>query len=83
MPENSNVITAKENGSEKRNDVLRDEAVIREINNSNNTQNYDTKISIDELQLEHSTKGTFTYDNRTGAVSRMKGGGHGRQILIF
>ena len=33
--------------------------------------------SIDNTAITHSSVGDFTYNPKTGAVSKMKGGGHG------
>ena len=38
---------------------------------------------VDNKALEHSTVGDFTYDHKTGQVSRMKGGGHGQSNIDF
>ncbi|WP_201798251.1 EndoU domain-containing protein, partial [Lachnotalea glycerini] len=34
-----------------------------------------------DVGLKHSTKGDFTYNPKTGEVSRMKGGGHGQSNI--
>lgn len=34
--------------------------------------------SVSDFALVHSSEGTFTYDSRTGMVSRLKSGGHGQ-----
>ena len=39
--------------------------------------------SIDNTAITHSYLGDFTYNPKTGAVSKMKGGGHGQPILSF
>ena len=39
--------------------------------------------SIDSKALTHSSVGDFTYDPKTGAVSKMKGGGHGQANIDF
>jgi len=38
---------------------------------------------IDSTALTHSSVGDFTYDPKTGAVSKMKGGGHGQANIEF
>ncbi len=37
--------------------------------------------SVDDVGLKHSTVGDFTYNPKTGEVSRMKGGGHGQSNI--
>ncbi|MBQ3600478.1 MAG: EndoU domain-containing protein [Lachnospiraceae bacterium] len=39
--------------------------------------------SIDSTAITHSSVGDFTYDTKTGAVSKMKGGGHGQANIDF
>ncbi|MDO5417192.1 MAG: EndoU domain-containing protein, partial [Lachnospiraceae bacterium] len=38
---------------------------------------------VDEIALHHSSIGEFTFDPRTGALSKMKGGGHGQANIDF
>jgi hypothetical protein len=38
---------------------------------------------IDDVALKHSSIGDFTYNPKTGKVSRMKGGGHGQSNINF
>ncbi len=38
---------------------------------------------IDEETVRHSSNGDFTYNPKTGQVSRMKGGGHGQSNIDF
>ncbi|WP_310499135.1 polymorphic toxin-type HINT domain-containing protein [Paenibacillus qinlingensis] len=40
-------------------------------------------FGINITALNHSTKGDFTYDPKTGEVSRMSGGGHGQENIDF
>ncbi|HBI02949.1 MAG TPA: hypothetical protein DDY49_02845, partial [Paenibacillaceae bacterium] len=40
-------------------------------------------ITVSEQSLKHSTIGDFTFNPKTGAVSRMKGGGHGQSNINF
>ena len=39
--------------------------------------------SIDDIALKHSSVGDFTYNPKTGQISRMKGGGHGQSNINF
>ena len=39
--------------------------------------------SIDNTAITHSSVGDFTYNPKTGAVSKMKGGGHGQANIEF
>lgn len=39
--------------------------------------------SIDDIALKHSSVGDFTYNPKTGQISRMKGGGHGQSNIKF
>ena len=39
--------------------------------------------SIDNTTITHSCVGDFTYNPKTGAVSKMKGGGHGQANIEF
>ena len=39
--------------------------------------------SIDNTTITHSSVGDFTYNPKTGAVSKMKGGGHGQANIEF
>ena len=39
--------------------------------------------SIDNTTMTHSSVGDFTYNPKTGAVSKMKGGGHGQANIEF
>ena len=39
--------------------------------------------SIDNRTMTHSSVGDFTYNPKTGAVSKMKGGGHGQANIEF
>ena len=39
--------------------------------------------SVGEKALQHSTVGEFTYNNRTGKVSKMKTGGHSQANIDF
>ena len=39
--------------------------------------------SIDNTAITHSSVGNFTYNPKTGAVSKMKGGGHGQANIEF
>jgi uncharacterized protein YebE (UPF0316 family) len=39
--------------------------------------------SIDDIALKHSSMGDFTYNPKTGEVSKMKGGGHGQSNINF
>ena len=39
--------------------------------------------SIDNTAITHSSVGDFTYNPKTGAVSKMKGGGHGQVNIEF
>lgn len=39
--------------------------------------------SVDDTALKHSSIGDFTYNPKTGQVSRMKGGGHGQSNINF
>ena len=39
--------------------------------------------TIDDVALKHSSVGDFTYNPKTGKVSKMKGGGHGQANLDF
>ena len=39
--------------------------------------------SIDDIALKHSSVGDFTYNPKTGQISRMKGGGHGQYNINF
>ena len=39
--------------------------------------------SIDDIALKHSSAGDFTYNPKTGQISRMKGGGHGQSNIKF
>ena len=41
------------------------------------------KEVIDSTALTHSSVGGFTYDSKTVAVSKMKGGGHGQTNIEF
>lgn len=41
------------------------------------------KYTVDEIALKHSSVGDFTYNPKTGEVSRMKGGGHGQANIDF
>lgn len=34
--------------------------------------------SVSEFALVHSSEGTFTYNNKTGRISKLKSGGHGQ-----
>lgn len=38
---------------------------------------------ISDIALKHSSVGDFTYNPKTGQVSRMKGGGHGQSNIDF
>ena len=38
---------------------------------------------VDDIALKHSSVGDFTYNPKTGAVSKMKGGGHGQANIDF
>ncbi|UEC21374.1 EndoU domain-containing protein [Clostridium septicum] len=42
-----------------------------------------SKAKIEIGDITHSTKGDFTYNPKTGKVSRMKGGGHGQDNIDF
>ena len=39
--------------------------------------------TIDDIALKHSSVGDFTYNPKTGQISRMKGGGHGQSNINF
>ena len=35
--------------------------------------------SVSDFALVHSSEGTFTYNNKTGKINRLKSGGHGQE----
>ena len=37
--------------------------------------------SVSDFALKHSSEGTFTYNNKTGKISKLKSGGHGQAAL--
>lgn len=41
------------------------------------------KVILDGNYLKHATLGDFTYNPRTGALQKMKGGGHGQDNIDF
>ena len=43
----------------------------------------ETENGISEITLNHSSTGDFTRNPQTGAISKMKGGGHGQENLDF
>lgn len=38
---------------------------------------------IESSAIEHSSKGSFTYDPKTNRISKMKSGGHGQENIDF
>lgn len=47
-----------------------------------NKNNTGTSL-VDDVALKHSSVGDFTYEPKTGQVSKMKGGGHGQANINF
>ena len=37
--------------------------------------------SVSDFALKHSSEGTFTYNNKTGKISKLKSGGHGQAAM--
>ena len=53
------------------------------LNDYNGLASITVKYEVSSSALNHASLGEFTYDNRTGAVSKMKGGGHGQDNIDF
>ena len=54
--------------------IIREETLCQDLSGIN---------SIDDIALKHSSVGDFTYNPKTGQISRMKGGGHGQSNINF
>ncbi|MDR2879545.1 MAG: EndoU domain-containing protein, partial [Fusobacteriales bacterium] len=53
------------------------------LNSYNGIASISVKYEVDTSALNHASLGDFTYNNKTGAVSKMKGGGHGQDNIDF
>ncbi|MDP5259959.1 T7SS effector LXG polymorphic toxin, partial [Shouchella clausii] len=62
--------------------VIYDLSKARKVKTGNRTSQVN-KVNIPENSIKHSNIGDFTTNPRTGAISRMKGGGHGQSNIEF
>ena len=77
---------AKQNEKRKLGSYLRNKAKHGEtLNPAEMDAAKSTKANIEAISraLKHSSEGDFTYDPKTGALSKMKSGGHGQANIDF
>ena len=83
ISESNDIELLREFDSKLQNISSGDTKVLKELLDNSEVNKVAAKAKIEIGDINHSTKGDFTYNPKTGKVSRMKGGGHEQDNIDF